>query len=371
MISSNKFIKIFLKKKINYFVGVPDSVLTEFINSINHFDKNIISRAAVNEGSAVALAAGYYLATKKIPLVYFQNSGLGHAINPLTSLADERVYSIPMIVLVGQRGAPNIPDEPQHKKMGPQLINIIKASKYKCFKINASNFIKSINEAVDYSKKNSCPVFLIVDKNFFLKNNKNKNKNNTKKNQIKRYDYINLLFEKKFVKNNTIIGGTGFVSRELYFIATKFKKIKQCFFNIGAMGHANQIGLEVAINSKKKVIILDGDGAIQMHMGNLALLGKFKNEKILHIIFNNKVHESTGEQVVANSKINYKLILKGCGYAIVKNIYNLNQFSNEIKKPIKKLTSLIIHVGPGSIDKLPRPKEDLGILKKIFQKKIL
>ena len=369
MISPEQFVKVLLKNKLEYFVGVPDSVLAEFTHYIDDIKKGVRYLISANEGSAVGLAAGYHLATKKIPLVFLQNSGLGHALNPLTSLADERVYSIPMIFLLGQRGAPNIPDEPQHKKIGPELFKILEAHKYKYFKLKKKNYVQNINKAIRLSKKRSCPVFLVVDKNFFLKTKKKTQSLKNKK--IIRINYLEEIFKSKFLNNFILIGGTGFVSRELYHFSKKEKKLDQCFFNIGAMGHANQIALEIAINSKKTVIILDGDGAIQMHMGNLVSLGKFKEEKILHIIFNNYVHESTGGQSVANDKINYKSILKACGYKVIKDISNLNQFKKEINKPIKKLTALIIKINSGTIENLPRPKETLKYLKIKLQKKLI
>lgn len=365
MVDVKEFFKNLKKNKINYFSGVPDSTLDHFINYLLKIDKKIQHRVAVNEGGAVASAVGYYLTKKKIPLVYLQNSGLGNALNPLTSLADERVYSIPMLVLVGHRGAPGIPDEPQHYKIGPELFKIINAHKYKYFKLNKKNYKSYLLKAIKIAKKKSTPIFLIVDKNFFKKEKKIIIK--PKKSLGKRFDYLKLLLNNKYQHKKIFVASTGFASRELYVLSKELKKEKQCFYNIGAMGHANQIGLEIAMNSKKDVVILDGDGAIQMHMGNLITIGKIKNKKILHIVFNNKVHESTGGHPVANEKVDYLSIFKGCGYEIVKNINNLNQFKKEISKSQKKLKALIINVAPGTIKNLPRPKESTEYLKKIFK----
>ena len=367
MVDVKNFVKHLQYKGIEYFSGVPDSVLTPFIDYLVKLDKTIKHRIATNEGSAVALASGNHLAKKKIPLVYLQNSGLGNALSPLTSLVDEKVYSIPMIILVGHRGAPNIPDEPQHNKLGPELLKILKAHRYKYFKLNKDNYKNFISKAIFEAKKKLCPVFLIVDKNFFKIEKTNKKEKKLKTKFLKRYDYLNVLLKNKNHSKSLFVASTGFTGRELYSIGKNLKKENQCFYNIGAMGHANQIGLEISLNSKKKVVILDGDGAIQMHMGNLALLGKYKSRNILHVLFNNKVHESTGGQPVANQHLNYSLIFKGCGYDIVKTINNLNQFIKEISKSQKKLTALIINIEPGTIKSLPRPKENAKYLKRIFK----
>ncbi len=363
MVNVKNFVNILLKQKVEYFSGVPDSTLDQFIDYLAKL-KKIKHRVAVNEGGAVALAAGYYLAKKKIPLVYLQNSGLGNALSPLTSLVDEEVYSIPMLILVGHRGAPNIPDEPQHNKMGPQLFKIINSHKYKYFKLNKKNYKVCISKALKIVKKKFCPVFLVVDKNFFQKYKKIEIQ---KYNSNKRFDYLNLLLNHKKYSKNLFIASTGFTGRELYLLSKNLKKEKQCFYNIGAMGHANQIALEISLNTKKKVVVLDGDGAIQMHLGNILTIGKSKNKNLLHIVFNNKVHESTGGQSVANHNINYLSIFKSCGYEIVKEINSLKQFIKEISKPQNKLKALIVNIAPGTIENLPRPKESPKFLKKIFK----
>jgi len=363
MVKVSDFLKCLKNHKLKYICGVPDSVLSPLISYLNKKNKYFTHRVTVNEGGAIGLASGYFLATKKIPLVYFQNSGLGNALNPLTSLADETVYSLPMIMLIGHRGAPGIPDEPQHNKMGPELFNILKATKYKYFKINKKNYKKYISKAVKLAKKKSCPVAIIVDNNFFVKNKKKSDK--ISKKIFKRYECIEHIVKNKIFSKYLFIASTGNAGRELYAI-NKIQKKNNSFYNIGAMGHANQIGLEIALSSKKNVVILDGDGAIQMHMGNLILMGKYK-KKILHIIFNNKIHESTGKHDLASDNIDYVSILKGCKYDEIKVINNFNGLKKVLSKPIKKLTALLVNIDPGTINNLPRPKETPKQLKKLFR----
>lgn len=364
MVKVADFLKCLKNHKINYICGVPDSVLSPLISYLNKKNKHFTHRVTVNEGGAIGLASGYFLAKKKIPLIYFQNSGLGNALNPLTSLADETVYSFPMIMLIGHRGAPSIPDEPQHNKMGPELFKILKAAKYKYFKLNKKNYKNYISKALKFAKKKSCPVAIVVDNTFFEKN-KNKEKKINKKN-FKRYECIKHIVKNKLFSKHLFIASTGNVGRELYSINKTQKKHNQSFYNIGAMGHANQIGLEIALSSKKNVVIFDGDGAVQMHMGNLILIGKFK-KRILHIIFSNKLHESTGNHALASDNVDYASILKGCKYDQIKVINNFNGFKKALSRPIEKLTALVVNVDPGTINNLPRPKETPKQLKKIFK----
>ena len=148
----------------------------------------------------------------------------------------------------------------------------------------------------------------------------------------------------------------------------KKKKLghKNSFYNIGAMGHLNQIGFEIAQKSKQKVIILEGDGSLQMHTGNLAVLGKYKNKNIIHIVFQNNTHESTGRHSVANANIDYKKIFYGFGYKKVFEVRNLNQFKKVLNKQHKCLTAIIVKIETGTINNLPRPNKKPKELKNIF-----
>ena len=167
MIDAKKFVSFIRKLGIKYFTGVPDSVLDEFIKEIQN-NKKINHEPTNNEGAAIALGAGYYLATGKIPFVYMQNSGLCNATNPILSLIDERVFSLPQLILIGRRGAPGIKDEPQHAKIGPKTIDLLNSLKYKSInlsKIKSENKIfLSLKNAFLQSKKSNKPIFLIINK---------------------------------------------------------------------------------------------------------------------------------------------------------------------------------------------------------------
>jgi len=363
MVNVKKFVNQILKNKINFFTGVPDSVLKSLIDYVSsNKNKKITHRITTNEGSAISLGIGYNLATKKIPLVYFQNSGIGHAANPLYSLADKRIYSIPMILLIGRRGYPKQKDEPQHYRIGDITIAILKVLNIQSLLMNKKNYQQQINKATKITIKQSKPVALIVPMSFFEKVKKVNERINDK---LKiRNDFLKIILKNK-KKKDAVIASLGNVSRELFVLNEKQNDDhSETFYSIGAMGQANQIGLEISLNRKNNTtFILDGDGSIQMHMGNLITIGKNSKNKIFHILFNNGVHESTGFHKLANREIDYQMIFKACGYKKVYKIKKLNELDNILKKRDKCLIAIIIDIKPGTIKNLPRPSKKPKYLK--------
>jgi phosphonopyruvate decarboxylase len=369
MINSKKFISIFTKLGIKYFTGVPDSVLNSFIKDLNKAIK-IYHNPTIKEGSAIGLGAGYYLSTKKIPLIYMQNSGLCNALNPILSLIDEKVFSIPQIILVGRRGAPGIKDEPQHAKIGPKTLNLLKSLDLKFFDLNKCNnsmeIEKNIKKSINIAKKFNKPVFLIVNKKFF--ENKKTKKEIFKKSKLnKRIVYLDYLLKDKSNRDSIFFSSLGNASREIFHLNTIDKrKHNRFFYTIGAMGHVSQIAVEYKkFRRNKKVIIIDGDGSVQMQLGNLLKVGK-SNLNILHIVFDNSCHESTGGHQLGVLDLNYKILFKALGYKEVKMIKSIDVFKKEINKKFSKTKALIIKIQPGSIPNLPRPNIKPNKLKKIF-----
>ena len=369
MIDSNIFIKYFVKQGIKYFTGVPDSVLNNFIKDLNK-TKKIAHNPTINEGSAISLGAGYYLSTKKIPLIYMQNSGLCNALNPILSLADKEVFSIPQIILVGRRGAPGIKDEPQHAKIGPKTLNLLKSLDLKFFDLNKcisnSDIEKMIKKSISLAKKFSEPVFLIVNKKFFY-NKKSKKKKNKQTKEISRIDYLDCLLKNKKFSNSIFFSSLGNASREIFHLNTLNKRShKRFFYSIGAMGHVSQIAVAYKqFRKSKDVVIIDGDGSIQMQLGNLLKIGETKTN-LLHIVFDNSCHESTGGHALGSKNPRYKKIFLACGYTQVKIVKSLNTFNKEINKKFKSTKALIIKIKPGTIPDLPRPNISPNNLKKIF-----
>jgi len=367
VIDPNNFIRCLEKNDISFFTGVPDSLLKGFCQAIDK-KKNHIS--SINEGSAVGLGVGYYLAKKKIPLIYLQNSGLGNIVNPILSLANKKVFKIPLFFLIGWRGEKSKnyikKDEPQHIYQGivtEKLLKILQI-KYRILSKN-SNYIKLIKDLKKISLKNQCLVALLVRKNTFKNLSKTKEKN-IKKKFLLREKILEIILKKIPDKTN-IISTTGFLSRELMIVKKEVKKKINPFYCVGGMGHAISIANGIAaIKRKKKILCLDGDGAALMHLGAMAYSGKNKN--LIHILINNGVHDSVGSQKIAGEKLNFAITAEGMGY---KNIFvckNKNEIIKSINSAFKKKDSVFIEIKSqfGHRKNLPRPEDSLINLKKKF-----
>lgn len=374
MIDPNLFVKGLKKEKIEFVSGVPDSL---FKNLCFCFEKKFGSKhiIATNEGSAVSLGIGHYLAKQKPALIYMQNSGLGNIINPITSLAHSDVYGIPMILVIGWRGEilknKQIQDEPQHKKQGKITLNQLKLLdiKYKLIDKNTQKIDLIIKKLKKLTLKKNRPVALVVRKNTF--SNFNYKKNIKKQYNYKREDVIKEIL-KTINNNNVIISTTGMASRELFEIRKKKKEnIYRDFLTVGGMGHASQIATGVAIaKPKKKIICVDGDGSVLMHMGSLAINSKCNN--LIHILINNQAHDSVGGQPTAVDSIHFSKIAKACGYKYCKTVEKLKKISPEIKKALKSKENsiIIINCDKGFRKNLGRPDKDLYKRKKLFIKNI-
>ena len=371
-----KIIFNFLKSKdIKFFTGVPDSLLKDFIYYIDKNVKNKNHISTANEGLSLSLAAGYFLATNKIPLVYLQNSGLGNLINPLLSLTDKLVYSIPALIMIGWRGDFGKNDEPQHIAQGSITPALIKLCRKKYFILNGKKTdIKKISLAITLCRKLSEPVFLIVKKNSFKDKNKIQIMTKNSNKYLNREELIKLII-KIFSKKSKIISTTGMISRELY-ENTSSAYQKNNFYSVGSMGHASQIALGYSLNSKKKnVICLDGDGALLMHMGSLITNGNQNPSNLIHILINNFSHDSVGGQRTAAGKKYYYKFAKLSGY---KYVYGPLIKFNNIKKCLenvlkkKRSGSVFIEVlaKKGNRSNIGRPKDKLILIKKNFMNKI-
>ena len=294
-------------------------------------EKNIIS---ANEGNAVAIASGYYLATGKIGLVYMQNSGQGNSINPIASLIDEKVYKIPMLMLIGWRGEPGKKDEPQHKKQGIITLELLEVLgiKYSILDENMScdDVKKTIKYACEYMKKNSVPYAFVIRKNTF---SEYKLKNISKQSDLEltREKAIELI-ESNIDKDAAIVSTTGMASRELFEIREKFKEEhNKDFLTVGSMGHASQIALGIALSNKNKnIYCIDGDGALIMHLGGLAIIGSLNAKNYKHIVINNGAHDSVGGQETVGLKINVPAIAEACGYKKAYACSNEDELLNYI-----------------------------------------
>ena len=369
MIFAESLINFFKKKKINFYVGVPDSVLKNFIKKLD-MQKNITHLTAANEGTAVSAAIGYHLSTGKLPCVYMQNSGLGNAINPLISIAHKKVYSIPMILVIGWRGAPNQQDEPQHEAKGEITPKLLKLLDIEYLLIDHERDLKKVDTKIyNLKKKNKILALLIKNKTLIIKN-KQKPKTKIKNKLLARSVFIENLL-KNVNKNTKIISTTGYTSRELM----QIRKQSNCkngrdFYMVGGMGHASSVALGESLYNKD-VICLDGDGSTLMHLGAMATNGFYGKKNFKHIMLNNNSHESVGGFETGTNKINFQKLTQSLNYKNYFKIKNNTGHIKIIKKFLKSIgpSFLEVVIREGALKNLERPKR-LKDIKKRFMLKV-
>ena len=360
MIKVKALINLLKKNNTTFFTGVPDSVLKELSFELqNKTKKNHI--IASNEGSAVSIGIGHYLSTKKIPCIYMQNSGLSNALNPLISIAHQKVYSIPLILIIGWRGSPKVKDEPQHNVKGKITGNLLKLLNIKYTIIRTIKDLKKFDNQIKDAKKNKSIVACLIEQGTLEKNN----------NRIKQKDFYNLdkeTFFKTFLEiiddKSKIISSTGYNSREIMYVRQKYQlKKSQDFYMVGGMGHTSSVALGYSLSTNKKIICIDGDGSLLMHLGSIKTAGTFANKNFKYILLNNNVHDSVGGQSTYANGINFEKLSKSLGF---KNFYNVKNNQN-LKKKLKQFLSgnalnfLEVRVKNSKIKNLPRPKNLIKI----------
>lgn len=372
MISAKDLYEIYTNVGISFFTGVPDSLLKELsahLEAVVPPDKHII---AANEGSAVAIAGGYHLATGEIPIIYMQNSGLGNAINPLLSLADRSVYSLPMVILVGWRGRPGARDEPQHMKQGQVTTRILEALEipWRCLKADASEVAKAARWSVETARKESGPVVLLVPEDMFAKEGTPIQRWRLEGAEMSREKAISIITS-LLLPETLVVSTTGMISRELYELRTATgQSHSRDFLTVGSMGHASQIALGIAnVLPDLQVCCLDGDGSILMHMGGLATVGSNKKANLFHIVLNNGVHDSVGGQPTAAQHVSLTEVARACGYNVVGTPVVSEKGLGEAVKFLSKLEGtrfLEVRVMPGSRSGLGRPSTSLIDIRDTF-----
>jgi len=371
MISNKQLFDSLKRNGINFFTGIPDSLLKYFCAYISDHTESRNHIITANEGNAIALATGYYLATGKIPLVYFQNSGLGNAINPLLSLVDSEVYQIPMILMIGWRGEPGILDESQHIKQG-KLQNAMldmMGIPYRILDSKTNSINLFVKEMIDLAYTKNKPVAIVVRKGTF--------ENDKLKKTIKAYfdlsreDAIKNLID-SIPRKDIIVSTAGKTSREVFeYRKVKRQKHQNDFLTVGSMGHCSQVALGIALNKPgRRVYCLDGDGSVIMHMGSMAIIGRNAPPSFIHIVLNNGSHDSVGGQPTVGFEISFTEIAKSCGYKIAIGAKTIA----EINEGLKYIWAnsgpafLEIRVNKGARNNLARPNIPLkGMKKKLME----
>ena len=361
--------KLDFLKNYDFFAGVPDSQLKPLCNYLmTTYGINRNHIIAANEGNAVALAAGYHLGTGKVPVVYLQNSGIGNIINPVVSLMNDKVYGIPCIFIIGWRGEPDIHDEPQHIYQGEITIKLLEDIGIQTFIIKSDTTEEEVSTKLKEFKSvlsNGKQVAFVVMKDAIDFDIEVKYRNN---NRLLREDIIEHIVA--VTGQDNIVSTTGKTSRELFEVREKNMQGHQYdFLTVGSMGHSSSIALGLALQRpNKKIWCIDGDGAILMHMGSMALIGSNKPKNLVHIAINNGAHESVGGMPTVASNIDLVKIARGCGYpnaVCVDTIGTLDE-ALIISKDKNELSFIEVKCAIGSRANLGRPTIDPKENKKSF-----
>jgi len=352
MIETKAFYDYLINSNIDFFAGVPDSLLANLCACIKENSSCFNNVITANEGNAVAMCAGYYLSTGKIGLVYMQNSGEGNTINPLLSLVDEDVYSIPMLLVIGWRGEPGKHDEPQHVKQGKVTLSLLDAIGMK-YSILSDNYQDDLEKAISYMEKNKKPYALIIQKGIFSGYKTEKEKSEyqlTREDALK--SIINCLNEE-----DIIVSTTGKTSREIFEIREQnHQGHSNDFLTVGSMGHTASIAYGISLGSNKEIYCIDGDGSFIMHMGSLAVIGSKLTKNFKYIINVNNAHESVGGQPTCAKNLDIVKILMACGFKKVitaKTEKEITLAMKELKENSK--VALVLYTKQGSREDLGRP----------------
>lgn len=343
----------------DFYTGVPDSQLKPLCNYLMNTygidQKHHV--IAANEGNCTALAAGYHLATGKIPVVYMQNSGEGNIINPVASLLNEKVYAIPIVFIIGWRGEPGVHDEPQHSYQGEITMKLLEDMDIKSFVIGqdttdmeAEAVMADFRTILAFGKS----VAFVIRKGSLSYDGKIKYAN---KNTMVREEIIQHIV--KASGEDPIVSTTGKASRELFDTRkNNHQSHKYDFLTVGSMGHSSSIALGIALNKPNiRIWCIDGDGAVLMHMGSMAVLGANAPQNLIHIIINNGAHETVGGMPTVAEKIDLVAIAKSCGYSNAVCVDTFEDLDRELKTAKEKheLTLIEVKCSIGSREDLGRP----------------
>ena len=312
---------------------------------------------AANEGNCTALAAGYHLATGKVPVVYMQNSGEGNIIHPVASLLNDKVYAIPVVFIVGWRGEPGIHDEPQHIYQGEVTVKLLEDMDIATFIIGKETTDEEVGKALENFKAilaKGKDVAFVIRKGALTDAPKVEYKN---ENTMVREEIIQHIV--KASGEDPIVSTTGKASRELFETrAANGQSHKYDFLTVGSMGHSSSIALGVAINKpEQRIWCIDGDGAVLMHMGAMAVMGANKPKNLIHVVINNAAHETVGGMPTVAGQIDLVAIAKACGYPNAVCVDTFEDLDNELEaaKSRNELSLIEVKCSIGAREDLGRP----------------
>lgn len=321
MISPKYFIETLGANGIDFYAGVPDSLLKQVCAYMaDHVDNHHYIIAA-NEGGAVGLAAGYHLATGRIGMVFMQNSGEGNAINPLASLTDKDVYNIPVLLLIGWRGEPGVHDEPQHVKQGKVTLPLLDVMgiRHALLSKDEAEAAQQVKDAVRYMTETNEPSALVVEKDTFSPYTLQQPKESSL--MLSREKAVQMVAA-AVGKDDVIVSTTGMISRELFeYRAAQGQSHEQDFLTVGSMGHASQIALGIALARPDRTVwCFDGDGAVLMHFGAMPIVGSLAPKNLVHVVFNNGAHDSVGGQPTVGLDLEFLELAEVFGYHMANSV---------------------------------------------------
>lgn len=357
MLHAEDFLNALMNEQIKFFVGIPDSLLKELCACFSDTlppDQHLI---AANEGGAIGLAIGHYLATQHPALVYMQNSGLGNVVNPIASLADPQVYGIPMLLVIGWRGevaesGEQMHDEPQHVKQGQVTLSQLDVLDipYQILSVETLTAHAQIKALLTKSVERQGPVALVVRKQSFapykmLETNSQPIATlSDKLPKLESREHMIKHIVSLLPPDVAVVATTGMTSRELF----EYRKSQQTghgrdFLTVGGMGHASQIACGIALaQPDRQVVCIDGDGAMLMHMGSLTISAQQSN--LLHIVLNNGAHDSVGGQPTVAATLTLSEIASAAGYAQVFNVFGTEDLKTVMQQTLQSGKSSFIEV---------------------------
>lgn len=370
MVSALHFLNLLKDSGVGNFYGVPDSLLKALSLELEKEIPNTSHTICANEGAAVASAVGDFLGSGKLPVVYLQNSGLGNSINPLLSIADESVYSIPILLLIGWRGEPGKADEPQHLKQGEVTASLLDVMGIPWIPITETDFDNwevRLKNLIEKSLSEHKPVAVLVGKGFL--DLSDENPRSLGQNDLETRESALEAAIELIPPSDLVVATTGMLGRELYELRRKKSEERLDFLNIGGMGHASSIALGLAIvQPERNIWVLDGDGAAIMHLGSLAVIGNQKPVNLKHLLFNNHVHDSVGGQPTAANSVDFQKLANSVGYEVVPSAKRQEEIATSVRYLCESdgPSFLEILVRPGSRPELGRPAEAPRVLSERF-----
>lgn len=355
MIEPKQFVDALATVGIDFYAGVPDSLLKDFCAYVDDHGKPGQHVITANEGNAVAMASGYHMATGKSAVVYLQNSGLGNTVNPLTSIADKEVYQTPMLLVIGWRGEPGVKDEPQHVKQGRITEGQLDLLEIPYRVVQADSDPRALAEwSREQLTDTGAPVALLVRKGAFAnyKSQRKPSIDATMKREAALDEILTL------AGDASIVSTTGKTSREVFELRVAREEGQRDFLTVGGMGHTASIALGVAMGQPSKpVVCIDGDGSALMHLGAMPIIGSLKPTNLTHVLLNNAAHESVGGQPTVGDRTDFRAIALASGYTA----YAVASTPDELKSAWQQLKEqpgpvmLEVRITTGSRDDLGRP----------------